>query len=268
MPIDAEVLKAIADAVAAALKEGEAERGKAMQTALHSAVVTHLKDIRGKIVEELKGSIGELVPSGDALKTLIADAVKANAPPDDGRGSKSPQPPAGPSPEVAALTRTVNELTTKLKTEGDARAASERQRRDDAAYADLRTHLGAGKVRPEMLDTLAKVLFHADKRVEFEADTNRPLFKIRRAPMAGMAETDELLPLDAGVAEYLKSKDAEPFLPAPTARPGARPAAPTRPGQGAGGKTYDKPATSDGEKVRRAGEREAALAQQFPHLAR
>lgn len=265
MPLDPEIQKAIAETVAAALKEGEAERGKAMQTALHSAVATHLKDSRGKIVEELKASLGDVIPSGDALTKLIADAVKAQAPVDDGK--KGDKTPAQPSPEMLALQRKVDELTRKNETETKAREAAEKKQRDDSAFAALRAHL-APKVRPEMLDTLAKVLFHADERITFDEATGAPLFKIRRAPMAGMAEADELLPLESGVAEYLKGKDAEPFLPPPTPKPGEkRPTAPARPGQGSV-PTYDKPATSDAEKVRRAGEREAVLAQQHPHLAR
>jgi hypothetical protein len=211
----------------------------------------------------------------EQLQKMIADAVKAAMPaPADGgaQGSGTGGTGAqgatgnagGVSPEVAALQAridTMEKAATKrdgeLKAEKEARAASENKARDERTFGEFRALL-APHVRPDMVDDLAQLHFYAHKRVTYGED-GKPLFRARRSPAAGMPEEDVQMPLEAGVEHWLKSKDAQRYLPAPK-RDGD--------GNGNGGNPrngrpplvkYDKPAQSDDERARRSMEREREL---------
>lgn len=204
----------------------------------------------------------------DETAKLIADAVAkaaTSAPP-----APSPAPGADPSkaetPEMAALRAQIEEMKKDqqkhaevVKTEREARKAAEDKARDDRSFNDMRTMLGK-HVRPDMLDAVAKLHFYADKRVQYDDDGN-PLFKVRRSPGGGLPEEDVLMPLADGVSHWVKSKDSAPWMPAPNGE-GKNPSG-QFPVRGPGRppvRTYDKPAQTDDEKVRRAMEREQALA--------
>lgn len=178
-----------------------------------------------------------------ALAPLIADVVKPlqdelatlkQAPPATPATGPAPGPaPDKPNPELTAVKQQLQEMKDQLAKERDRAAAAETKQRDDAAFGALKTQLSAAKVRPEMVEALAKVLFLADKRVEFD-ENGKPLLRVRVAPSKGMAEEDQLLTLEDGVKAFVKSKEAEPWLPAPGGAPGTpgqRRPAPTPGGQ-------------------------------------
>jgi hypothetical protein len=107
----------------------------------------------------------------------------------------------------------VSQLKAQLKAMQDQAAGERKASRESKAFQDLRAEL-AGKVRPEAVDAAAKLVFHADKRVQV-ADDGTITFKHGDADYS----------LAEGVAAYLKSPDAALFLPAPNGsaqRPGQR----------------------------------------------
>ncbi|WP_437767173.1 hypothetical protein WME77_09095 [Sorangium sp. So ce764] len=114
-----------------------------------------------------------------------------------------PKEKGAPSAVDPEISKQIEDLRTQLKKERETTARERRAAREEKAFAELRSELN-GKVRPEAVDTVAKLLFHADRRVVV-GDDGSLAFK------HGDAEYD----LRGGLAEYLKSRDAAMFLPAP-----------------------------------------------------
>jgi hypothetical protein len=215
----------------------------------------------------------------EQLQKMIADAVKAAMPaPADGgaQGSGTGGTGAqgatgnagGVSPEVAALQARIDGMEkaaqkrdAELKTEREARTAAENTARDDRTFGEMRAML-APHVRPDMVDDVALLHFHAHKRVTYGED-GKPLFRVRRAPATGMAEEDVQMPLKDGVDYWLKSKDAQRYLPAPKGSGGDGPSGNaggnSRGGRPPPARKYDSPAQTDDERARRAMEREREL---------
>lgn len=91
----------------------------------------------------------------------------------------------------------------KLRTELE----TERKRgREKETYNSVRTYL-SDKVRPEALESAVKVL-KADELVKFKRDGS---------PMIKFSETEEY-DLEEGLAQWLGSKEAQLFRPAPSAK--------------------------------------------------
>ena len=120
------------------------------------------------------------------------------------------------TPEFAALQRQLAEMKSTLEGEQKARADVERKSREDAAFGELKLALG-GHIKPEFIDPIAKSLYYADKRVEFD-DSGKPLFRAMVPQYTGGPLQEMLLPLKDGIEAYAKSKEAEAYRPAPTAK--------------------------------------------------
>jgi hypothetical protein len=207
------------------------------------------------VTAQLKRSLkGELEGLTKTITESVATQIKASTPEpktDDSQGGK-------PDPKYSALEQKFAQMEANYKAAQERAEAAEKKRREDRAFTDLRTKL-AEHVRPDMVDVVAENLFYAKKRVTFDEDGN-PLFVARRAPAPGMSEEDMPLPLADGIASFLKSKEAEPFLPAPGGKSTGNKASAKPPQFGSQQlPNYDKPATTDEEKTRRAFEREQAL---------
>jgi hypothetical protein len=255
-----------AEEIAAAEKAATEDRNKQIATLAHSAAATHLKDLRPKLVEELKAALlAELAPTlSESVKTALAEHMKANPPPPPGKEPPGSDP-AKPSPEFLALQKRFDDSEKLRKAQEERAEKAEKQRRDDSAIGAVRAGFAGTKVRPELVDMLTTAEW-AKGRFKFD-DKGQVLMTVRRAPMAGLEEVDQDLPLKDALDHWVRSKEAEPFLPPPRA------AGPQQQQRAAGrvapvGPTYDKPATSTAEKTARAMEREAALAERFPNLAR
>lgn len=121
-----------------------------------------------------------------------------------------------PSPELLALQRQIADLQAANKASEERAQVVERKAREDAAYGELRTEL-ARHVKPEFVDIVAKSLYYADKRVEFD-DTGKPLFKAMIPSYQGGPLQETLLPLRDGVEAFAKSKEADIYRPAPTTK--------------------------------------------------
>lgn len=247
----------------AAAEAAKAAANKEIETLVHSAVATHLKTALPKALEGMKTSFTE------ALAPTIAETIKAQF--DEAKKTALPPPKADEkdlekSPAFLAMQKRLDDAD-KARIVSEQRAvASEKKQRDDAGIAAIRAGFAA-KVRPELLDVLttaawAKGQFKIDEKGEV-------LMKVRRAPLSGLEEVDQELPLKDGLDHWFRTKDAEPFLPPPktAAPPGQR--APGRAGSVAPpASNYSEPAKSDAERGRRAMEREAQLAELHPNLTR
>lgn len=204
---------------------------------------------------------------GRALKTQLGGAIEAalqpikeklaTAPPKEQESEASN---AKTSPEIAALQKKVKELTEGFALKEQEVIAERTQARQDKAFSALVQSL-SGQVRPGTENTVATLL---QARKQFIVGENgEPLLRVRTALFKGQAEEDHELPLKDGLAHYLKTKDAELFLPPPTGGAGGQQRAS---GANPGARqipTYATPATSNEEKARRTVEMLRALGDGF-----
>ena len=210
-------------------------------------------------IEKAVGGVSETV--GETIKKHL-EGLKTEPPkPDD--------QPGKPSPEVQALTQKLSEMENSIKERDKALQEAKTQGQRDTARNSLRDAL-APHVRPDAVDMVTQLLFDAQGVVQVQDDGN-PVFKIRQSPMAGLPEEDMELPIKDGVANWLKTDNAKLFLPAPnTGSPEGTPRGAQR-SRGVklgndGMPSYEGPATSDEERVRRADERARALAEKYPQV--
>lgn len=189
------------------------------------------------------------------MEKLTAPAAQTPPSEDEGKGKKGKQ---NQDPEYLAMAKKLEDMEKAIQERDQKVAAAEKAARDQRAFTELRSGL-SDKLRPEVVDFVAKYLMQVEQRVDFDESGN-VLFKSTRAPFAGADPEEIRLPLRSGLEDFLKSDAAKPFLPAPTTS-----SAPPLPKRGAapnqGGTDFSKPATSDADKVRRAQER-ARIAQE------
>lgn len=219
---------------------------------VNAAVTSHLRRFTEKQLPEILGLA--LKPITDKLNAPPVAPVEE---PTGGRKSKD-------SPELLAMAKKLEDMEKALS-EGAAKVvAAEKKARDERSFTELRAAL-EGKVRPELLDMVAKHLFVVEGRIETD-DAGSPLFKSTKIPYAGADPEDQRLPLKAGVEDFLKSDAAKPFLPAPSAGSGTSPLPKRGPTPSPSGTDFSKPATSDADKVRRAIERERIAKERLANM--
>ncbi len=196
-----------------------------------------------------------LAPALDAAIKPLMDKLNAAPPPppppadDDGDSRKKKA-----NPELLAMAAKVEAMEKALASEKEAVAAANKKAREERSFSELRATL-EGKVRPELLDMVAKNLFLVESRVETD-EQGTALFKSSKVAYPGADPEDVRLPLKDGVEAFLKSDAAKHLLPAPNAGAGSQPLPKRGPSPHPGGTDLSKPATTDAEKVRRAIERE------------
>lgn len=172
---------------------------------LNRAITARFTGFQSKIDKTLTESQASLAGK---LDELLKTKTPAAEDPKDKPSEKEVQ--------FNALQAQYKELAQKFADEQKARADAERKAREDSAYSALKQHLIAAKVRPELVDTLADSMFSGrNKRVEFD-DAGNPLFKVRVAPVKGMAEEEQLFSLQDGIQAFSKSKEAESWLLPPS----------------------------------------------------
>lgn len=209
--------------------------------------------VNSAVTNQLKRSLGSAIDAALA-PTLAKLAAQPATPPAGETDEPTTKGKGKQSPELADMARKVEQMEKALATEKERVASAEKKSREDAAYATLRSTL-EGKVRPELLDMVAKHLFVVEGRVEVD-DAGNPLFKSTKVPYTGADPEDVRLPLASGIEDFLKSDAAKPFLPAPNAGSGAGPLPKRGPSPTSTGTDFSKPATSDADKARRSIERE------------
>lgn len=153
-----------------------------------------------KIITERTKRFGDMASKLETLSAQLESQLgQFKAPASDATATTAPSV-SDPSADRIA------QLEKALRAESEKRVAKEREARNMSAYQTLKEKL-APSVRPEALDAAAKLLFKADEMV-----------KVKDHGPEWMDGRD----LDAGLADWLSSKDAQLFLPAPT--PKANPA--------------------------------------------
>ena len=172
---------------------------------LNRAITARFTGFQSKIEKTLAESQSSLAGK---LDELLKTKTPAAEDPKDKPSEKEVQ--------FNALQAQYKELAQKFADEQKARADAERKAREDSAYSALKQHLIAAKVRPELVDTLADSMFSGrNKRIEFD-DSGNPLFKVKVAPVKGMAEEDQLFSLEDGIKAFSNSKEAESWLLPPS----------------------------------------------------
>jgi hypothetical protein len=105
-------------------------------------------------------------------------------------------------PELARFRLEQDQLKRELAAEREKREAAERKQREGKAMALLQSELSS-RVKPEFVPTLIKALRHD---VEFD-EAGEPLIKFGEAP----------LPIAQWADQWAKTKEADPYKPAPSA---------------------------------------------------
>jgi hypothetical protein len=243
------------------------EQQKAMGQMVNAAVSSHLKRGLGTAVAEaIKGvNWGETLKLDEVLDGKLAKLLEET--PETEPGKKTPE--NKPDPKLSALEAQIAELKAENKRSADEAKAAREQARNEKAFADLKGILG-NHVRQDALDIAASQLAVVQKRIAFDEQGN-PLFTVKKAPYAGAAEEEVQMTLADGVAHWIKTDEGKFFAPAPGSQQDGRRGPPgPRHGMARGPDglpVYDKPATTDAEKIRRANEQAQALAAKYPDLA-
>lgn len=165
----------------------EVSDDKKLSNLVNSAVSTHLKRALPKFLEDA------ITPHMAALKELVAP---------------KPAEPAAPAANAAQTTGTdpailkqLEDMKAQLKKEQDTRARERQQAREEKAISDVRAAL-VGKVRPEAVEHLIKVMVH-DRVIQTDG------------AMVTLKIGDDVLDLKEGLQDYLARKEHAIFLPAP-----------------------------------------------------
>lgn len=214
--------------------------------------------VNAAVTSQLKRSLSKSI--AEALGPALESALK---PIQEKLEKPSNEPAAGDKkqddPQVTALKKQIDDMSTLLKQSQETAEAEKRKSQEQTARGALRSAL-TGKVRPEAVDDVVDLLFYR-KRVAYD-DQGNLTFTWRSALSKGLPEEDHQFPLEDGVNQFLKSKQAEIYLPPPNAdKGGVKPGAKLPNGNGTlpSIQRYDKPAMTDEEKLRRSLELTSAL---------
>lgn len=229
------------------------------------------EQIKALIAESIKEAMGQAAQIANDAATAHSKRLAKEFETKFESLKTAPPPPPPPDPKIdekiakdpvtAALQAQLKELSEKYTVSEERAKAAEKRSRDESAFNTLKSSLTG--VKPELQDAAAQLLFHVEKRVQFD-ESGQPLFLVPQE-RGGLVE-DVAMPLAKGVEFWVKSESAKPFLPAPGGNAGSgRGGKSPSPGSIPTGRrpngipVYDKPATTDAEKVARAGELEASL---------
>lgn len=116
----------------------------------------------------------------------------------------SSQKPPTESPEFKAVQRQLTDLQKQLEKERQDKQAADARARAQSLRQRLQDGLSAGGISGKQLQYALGVLVDSEKRVRFDEDGERVLFK---------GDDGEELPLNDGLAAWLKGDDAKMFLP-------------------------------------------------------
>lgn len=189
-----------------------------MANTINSVVTAHLKRAIPKALEGVTETVSKSLSEQFGAKFddigKRFDELKPKTDPEDGKPKDNASGEPKPSEETLKLQKQYDDLNTKFEAERKARIETEIKARDERTYAELRQSLLDEKIRPELVDILAKTWFHADKRVQFD-DDGTPQLRLTVPPGKGLPEEEQTFSIGEGVKRFVKSKAAEPFLPAP-----------------------------------------------------
>lgn len=159
-----------------------------MAKMVNQAITSHLKrlDFDSKISAALENAIAPLRDSFQSKQ-------------------ETKQAPKGQDmdPQVVELKKQLEAMQKQTKEAQDRAAAQLKASREKDAFGQLKSML-SGKVKAEAVDSVAKILFHADKRIKV-SDEGEMLW----------LDGDNEIGIEDGLKSYLKSKEAAIFMPAP-----------------------------------------------------
>lgn len=168
-----------------------------------------LKNMLPKVVQE---SMAQSLPTVIEKHLTEAQAKAKAAQQEPAAMQDSKQEAAKPSAELIALQKKIADLE-KSNRETAERYAKERQRAIEAnGISALRQSL-SGKLKAEAVD-IAADLIRARGQLVFDDDGN-PLMRVV-VKQKGYDDEEQKLPLGEAIGHYLKSKEAELFLPPPS----------------------------------------------------
>lgn len=206
---------------------------------VNSAVTAQLKRAFTKeLAPAIQAAMAPLKQELDALKQKDGDAAQA-------------QPNGKKNPEMLALEQRLEQMQAALQKAEDEKTAERKAAREDRAFSELVSSL-TGKVRPGTETMVAKLL-KADGKLIVDEEAGAVL-RVRGSRVKGMPEEDLDLPIVDGVAHYLKTKDAQIFLPSPSnggAGSEGRVSPTARRAPGEKPPTFDKPPATDEEAAAR-----------------
>lgn len=109
-------------------------------------------------------------------------------------------------PKYQALLKKLESMEKQVKEKQESSDKLARSVREKEGFSQFKSLLN-GKVRPDAVESVAKLLFHADKKVSIDDDGK-----------LSWNDGDAQIDVDSGIKSYLKSKEASIFLPAPVAK--------------------------------------------------
>jgi hypothetical protein len=196
-----------------------------MNARINAAVATHIKRAMGGIEKTIAETVAR------SLQQTTQQQPAAEHAPAQG------QDPAAARYQLAQQQK-------QLEDERAARRQTEDRARTDRVHGELRSHLQR-HLRPELLDAAHLMLRTNAMRIE---EDGTPVLTVKRARAKGAdAMAVDYTEIDKGVADWLQSEDAKPFLPAPKAAVNAAQ------GRTLNGRapTYDKPTNGPQEAAAR-----------------
>jgi hypothetical protein len=183
------------------------EERAANTAAMNAAISSHTKRLAKSLDEKYAKAPPKVEAEGDDETTADAKGDKPAAPKPAQQAPEAPKP----DPAIAALQKQIAALTAKSEASEKARAAAERARLEESAFAKLRSAL-TGKVAQGAEDHALDLLRARNRVVIGDDGTVR---------MRGLAkdEPDDGHDLESGVAAFIKSDEAKFFVPPPNAGP-------------------------------------------------
>lgn len=167
----------------------EEQLNRAM-TSRFSAFEKKFEKTTGDLVTTVTGKLDELIG------TKLSELTKKTEPP------KAPQTPAE-SPEMKAMQKQLAEVQQQLAKANQEKEAERAAARDQSLRSTLQQQLTASGITGAGLRAAMHLLVDGEKRIRFEDDSDRILFK----------GDDGDLPLADGLKSWLKTDDAKIFLP-------------------------------------------------------
>jgi hypothetical protein len=193
-----------------------------------------------------------------AIAAALAKHAEANKPAegDKGRGADG-KFAAGEKvdPQIRQLMQQQEQIARELKDEREKRTALEAKAKKDGYRAAMKAPLEAKGIKGRKLDALVLQL----ETEALREDENGLSFKSARSRTKdGPVEEMEFSSIAEGIQDWLKGSDAQEWLPAPSV-PSSNQRGQGRPAPQQGRQpTYDKPARSAEEMLRRTAEQLAA----------
>lgn len=174
---------------------------KFVMSAVNGALVSHGKRQDTRFGEMLKTQLGEFAKT---FKPVVSDDKPDDKPDDKGKGGK-------PDPAVIRLTETVEGLKSQLKAKDDEnKAIQDKTKRSEerSALSGALNKLGI----PEARAAGAIALLHTERQVVTRNDDGQIVMKVKRTYQGQASE--ELVPLEDGIAEWAKTEEGKTYMPA------------------------------------------------------